>query len=180
MVFKKTFILALILLILGAYFYFFEIKEAKKKAAEAEKANKVFVFNPQEVEELRLVRFGATVICRHQNDDDSWTIKETMGNKEGIEALLTSLSGAKLMRIVEENPENLKIFGLEPPKVEMAVRLKDGSSLPVLFLGNNNLDASGIYGKLSNSPRVFIVDGTIRRGLMQELYPPTEEKGDKE
>ena len=180
MVFKKTFILALVLLLLGAYFYFFEVKENIKKIAQAEKAKKVFVFAPQEVDKLKITKAGESVVC-HRQDDNTWTIKEPLeanGDKESIEILLTSLLNAEIMRVVDENCANLKDFGLDHPKIEVGIRLKGGSSLPTLFLGNNNIDASGIYGKLSNSSRVFIVDGMIRRGLVQGLYLPEEENED--
>src|SRR5688572_13749559 len=112
--------LLVIALALGGYLYFVESK--RTPGDDAEKRDKVFTVEADAIEEVAI----------KSETGDRTTLKKTGSawqvtapaqapvDAAEISGITTNLSTLEVQRLVEENPADLKMFGLAEPRVEVA------------------------------------------------------------
>jgi hypothetical protein len=98
-----------------------------------------------------------------------WSIAapvETRGDHAAIDALLTSLSSARMQATIAEAPEDLAAYGLDAPTLT-ATTLTDGAAATLLF---GIADDSGtVYAKDMSRPVIFTVPASLVDGLVPAL-----------
>lgn len=169
---KTLSLMFLILLLLGSYFYFYEIKRkgASEKAEEA--AKKVFSLTKEDIIELKLKRGDKTIVCR--KGDGNWRLEKPVqapADSATIEVVLNNLLGLSRERAVEGNPADLAPYGLKEPDIEIA--LKSNKTKVVeqnLYLGDKNPTGSFLYVRQGNKPEVFLVPSNLEADLSKEVY----------
>jgi hypothetical protein len=155
---KKTLILVVILILVGVYFF-----ELRWQKAE-HKVEKVFAFNPQEVDEIRLAKGKRTVTLKRQGKE--WAV---LGSIEGglpkflrdekiIHNLLSVFSyGIIDVIVIGEKPTNLADYGLDLPELVFSITTKGDPSFKTLLIGNNHPTNNSCYAKVKNVPRVLLL-----------------------
>ena len=98
-----------------------------------------------------------------------------------ISGIATNLSTLEVQRLVEENPADLKMFGLAEPRIEVA--FKSGGQEQRLLIGNKTPTGSDLYAKTAAQPKVFLIatflDATFNRSSF-DLRDKTALKFDRE
>jgi Domain of unknown function (DUF4340) len=112
-------------------------------------------FKPEEITEVALERNGKAVIARRQNGH--WTHTTPPGVIADFVETLTGLG--ELMRL-DENPTELRDYGLDPPQGEIELRRRSGEPL-VLLLGEHNPSATGAYVRIGRAGRVVLAGSLI-------------------
>ena len=156
MSFKRTLIFAIILVLLAGFLYKLKWQE------RGQKVERIFLFNPQEVEEIRLVRRGQTIILEKQGKE--WKVMssiktgvaKTLHDERMIHKLL-SVFDYGILDVIHENPENLSDFGLDRPEFEFGIRMKGDPSFKTLLIGSDNPTQSSCYAKVETLPRVLLL-----------------------
>jgi hypothetical protein len=169
--FKKLIIPAIIFLLLGIYFYFYEVKEGQKRKIAKEKEKKVFVFMPQNTEELQFKTKGETILITKEKGQ--WKVKKPIvanSDNESIEETLMILKNVEFERIIDEYPDNLKKYGLNLPSLEITIKEKDSPQSKRVILGNKNPTGTYVYLKKENSPSIMLLDTRIKDILDNDLY----------
>ena len=164
---RKTAFLALILVVLGSYFYFYEYDVPEKKVEEFKK---VFSFAPEEVYELRIKVEDRTTIFTKEGD--KWNInqpQEAEGDNKKIFDMLTDISQTVDIQTIAENPADLSEYGLEKPEVECTIKITNNPSPITLLIGDKNPPASSFYATFKDSPRVFLVGTALMWVLDREV-----------
>src|SRR5262245_56900518 len=118
---RSTIALIVVLIGLGAYIYFVTWKQPEG-ADTATKQDKVFdKLEADKIEELKIKSDkGDTTTVRKESG--AWQITQPAATKadeselNGITSALTQLS---VVRVIDENPTNLKDYGLEQPRIEV-------------------------------------------------------------
>jgi hypothetical protein len=173
--FRKTFLLLLTLIVLGGYYYLFEMKfreekEKGGKATKAEELRKVFPFAEKDFIDIRIVRDKEEI--HYQRNSEGWQMVRPLliqGDGSSLEGLLESLKDLSEVESVIDRPSNVSEFGLDKPSLTIEVKTK-GSVLPkTLFLGNDTPTRITIYAKTSDSSRVFMVGSLIRWEVNKEF-----------
>lgn len=190
MIFQKstTWLLA-VLIALGCYFYFFEIKNDSEKKEQGrniimeamsmlstEEINKknekkredkdlkrVFSFNEDEVVGIKLIKENQIVFA--QKEGKEWKIVgsvEKIENKNIISSFVSTLTKLVEVRIIDENPSDLEEYGLKIPHFEVLMEIKDYPSPITLLLGKNNPNTTCVYAKTKDSPQVILVGSLIK------------------
>ncbi|MFH1624096.1 MAG: DUF4340 domain-containing protein [Pseudomonadota bacterium] len=168
---RKLSILAIIFILLGAYFYFYEVRAGREKKEAEEKAKKVIAFKPEDVEELRLTVEGKTTLFRKEKDE--WLIKEPFhakGDSDSIGMALASLERAAIERTVDDKASSLTDYGLDKPSMEITVKEKDNPPLETILLGGKNPTEYYVYVKRENSPAVMLTHSGLKDQLNKEIY----------
>ena len=168
---KKLVIPALILLLLGIYFYIYEVKEGQKRKLAKEEKKKVFLFTPQNIEELRFKTKGETI--RITKEKGKWAIKEPIvgdGDNESIEEILMILKNVEFERIIDEDADTLNKYGLHSPSLEIIIKEKGSPQGKRVILGDKNLTGTYVYLKKEDSPLIMLLDTRIKDILDNDLY----------
>jgi hypothetical protein len=156
--FKATLLLALVFIGLGLYLYLVEFPKQEKQEAEAEKAGRVFSFNPKEVSGLIVQYPNLDAISLAKGGDGKWRMTrplETPANRAVINKIIGLTGGLEFERVVAEGPSDLRGFGLDPPQISVSLKFPDNEER--LLIGDDAPASSAYYIKKPLEARVLLM-----------------------
>lgn len=162
----KSFALLLaVALGLGAYLYFVESK--KTPGDEAPKKDKVFAVEADKIDEIT-IKAEAGDRTTLKKSGAKWQVVQpeaTEPDAAAVSGLASNLSSVEIQRVIDENPGNLKDFGLADPRVQ--VTFKAGGKEQTLQIGSKTPSGTDLYAKLGDQKKVFLIssflDSTFNR-----------------
>ena len=154
----STLILVVVLAGLGGYIYFVDSKKPDSSATPEGETPKTKVFNvdTDKIDELKVTTGGETSLLK--KDKDGWKmVQPAASDADPAEAInvAQSLTNIERSRIVDENPADLKEYGLAAPAI--TVEFKSSNSSGSLLLGDKTPSSSDIYAKTGADKKVFLV-----------------------
>jgi hypothetical protein len=158
-------ILVLILIPLGWYAYY---DSTKGPIDDSPKRDKVFVVEADKIDELEIKsESGDRTTLRRKGSD--WEIVQPVTappDQAAVSGITSNLASVEIQRLIDENPTDLKEFGLAEPRVEVAFR--SNSQQRRLQLGQKTPSGTDVYAKLADDKKVFLIssylDSTFNRG----------------
>jgi len=157
-------ILLIIAIPLGWYAYY----DSKKGAVDnTPKKDKVFTVEADKIDELDVKsESGDRTTLRKKGTE--WEIVQPVTaapDASAVSGITSNLSSVEIQRVIDENAPDLKEFGLDSPRVEVA--FKANGQQHRLQLGQKTPAGSDVYAKLPDSKRVFLIpsylDSTFNR-----------------
>jgi hypothetical protein len=153
---KSTFLLLGVLAGLVGYIYFVDSKK-DTNADTREKALPTVAADAIEEIEIKAEDGERTSL---RKTDGQWKITEPVSadaDASELSSITNSLADISIERVVEENPADLQRFGLDPPRIEVSFRAKDGKEPQRLLVGDKTPTGSEVYARTPDKPRVFIL-----------------------
>src|SRR5262245_30113976 len=151
---RSFLVLLVVAAALSGYLYY----DSKRPADEGTKQEKVFADLQSDKIDQVTVKAAAGDRTTVQKQGRGWQITQPAavaadsGETSGITSNLASM---EVQRVVDEKPTDLKQYGLEPPRIEVA--FKSGGTERTVLLGAKSPTGSDLYAKLPDKPRVFLV-----------------------
>ncbi|MFQ5716441.1 MAG: DUF4340 domain-containing protein, partial [Nitrospinales bacterium] len=163
MKFKETIWLSALLLAVVLYYFLVDIPFLKNKEDEKERAEKILLFETKDVDEISIESPLQTKVLKRQASDTWELVKplETKADNDTAQALLSSLHDARFTKLVEENPENLAVYGLDTPSLKIVLKLKDEEKS--VLLGDASPVGSSIYLKRGGESKVLLAPASRTR-----------------
>jgi hypothetical protein len=163
----NTIALAVVLVVLGAYVYFFELsKDAKGKS------DKLFNLKSEDVAGIALA-YPRQEIQLQRDASGRWKITQPLqapADDAAVAGIVAALSAAEIKRTLETKPgaEDLKNFGLSPPAAKVSVTLKNGLTLPTLNVGAKTPLGDSAYVQRGAEPAVYLTGAALAFALEKE------------
>lgn len=152
---RSTIALLVVLVGLGAYIYFVGSKSEDSSGTQ----ERVF---PQlasdDIEELT-IKNDSGQVTTIRKDDGKWMMTaptSTRASDMEASSITSALSGLEVTRVVDENPADVKEYGLDAPQVEVAYKAKGGKA-GKLYIGNKTTTGGSIYARKDDGKRVVLV-----------------------
>lgn len=168
---KKTLLWALALLVLGAFYYYYEIK-GEPKRQEAQKQRELLLsVRAEEVTGLTIQR-GDEVIAATLREGH-WQLTSPLqvaGDDKKYQELVRYLADLRQTRLIEENPASIEPFGLTKPGLEVTVQLKEPQKPQTLRLGSRNPTSSSYYAQVAGQNAVYLVASGAKDTLDASLH----------
>lgn len=167
---KKTAIFALVMVALGAFYYFYVHKEEQRKIKREEAARKLWLASVDEVEELAITRDGKQF--RLKIEGGKYQIISPINAKaddNAVKALMSLLLKAEKERRLSDASAELATYGLEQPKLEVGIKAKGKGESWVAF-GNPNVDGEYVFAKQRDKNEVFLVSVMVKRVADRSLF----------
>jgi len=166
---KNVFIMLGLFVLLLAYFLIFE---ANRKPEEKSK-NYIFHFIQANVNQFEITT--AKKVIAVERLANKWRItkpRELDASKMDVDAFLSDVKSLYIQKVIGKNLPNLEEYGLSAPKIVLKLWLGSGNKKEMLTLkvGNQNLDKSGYYAKLENSPEVLLLENFTESILDKDLF----------
>lgn len=139
----------------GAYLYFVEAK--RDPLDTGEKRDKVFAVEADKIEEIT-IKSESGDRTTLKKEGDGWQIAAPAGataDPTETSGISTNLSTLEQQRVVDENPKELKDFGLAEPRIE--VTFKEGGKEQTLQIGSKTPTGNDLYAKIADQPKVFLI-----------------------
>jgi hypothetical protein len=158
---KSTILLLVVLGGLGGYIYFVESK--RDPAAESANAKAFTDLVADNIEEIEIRNAsGETAHVQRVGTDWQLVAPDKADADDGVVGTVTSnLSTLEVQRIVDENPTDLKQFGLNPPRIDVAFRVKDQKEFQRLLVGEKTPTGGDFFAKRPNDNRVFLISSFL-------------------
>jgi hypothetical protein len=172
---QTTAVLAVLLVALGAFYYVYEIRLAPDREKAESAKGRLWKVETADVTTMQLRRPDGVVQVTREGD--GWQLVEPVkarGDRGPIDEALTAIATARVDREVASAPANLADFGLDTPKAEVILTLKDGKTLE-LQLGEKNPTGVWVYAREKDRPAVFLVS----EGLIRDATRPAADFRDK-
>ena len=161
--------LAVILLVLGAFYYIYEIRLGPEREKVESRKGQMFSAEAGNVTDVEVKR-GSEVL-KFQRDGEGWRMLapvQTRGDRGAIDELVTSVLTAKIDREIAASPASLAEFGLDAPQAEVTLVLKDGRRLGVQ-LGAKNPTGVWVYGREEGKGAVVALPDSVLRDASRPL-----------
>lgn len=154
---KSTIALFVVLVGLGAYIYFVT---SKKSQDAGPKNEKVFAaVEADKVEELK-VKSASGDVTSLKKISDKWQVTAPMSvpaSEAEIIGITSALGQMEVVRVVDENPTDLKEYGLETPRIEVDFKSGEGKPAGRVVFGDKTATGGNLYAKRNDEKRVFLV-----------------------
>ncbi len=172
---QTTAALAVILALLGAFYYVYEIRLGPGREQAQARKGRVWAAEPADVQEVTIRRPDGTV--RVKRDGDRWRLLEPVTSRADgatMNDALTTIVTARIDREIASQPGSLAEFGLDRPAAEVTLTLKDGQALG-LQLGARNPTGTWVYARERDKPAVFL----LPEGVLRDATRPVADFRDK-
>ena len=176
MSFRNTIALIIVLLIAGGGYYLYDFY---KPVPTTTTPPWFYLVDFDKIREIQINTNGRVTDIVYKDDGQGnygWEWRDArpdeidQGRVNGIRVLL---SGPKSHRLVTEQAEDLKEYGLDKPQVQARVGLEDGMQVEI-EIGDRSPDGQNYYVKGKDSDAVFMVDFTWGDELARFVaQPPT-------
>ena len=151
-------ILLLILIPLGWYAYY---DSTKGPIDDSPKRDKVFAVEADTIDELEITsESGDRTTLRRKGSE--WEIVQPATappDQAAVSGITSNLASVEIQRDIDENPADLKEFGLAEPRVEVA--FKSNGQQRRLQLGQKTPSGTDLYAKLADGKKVFLVSSYL-------------------
>jgi hypothetical protein len=153
-----TALMALILATLGLYLYLVEFPAQQTQERKDSAKKKVVTFEEQQITSV-IFKADREELVFERNEDKGWSlikpIRAEADNRE-IQSLIRALVLGSVHRVVEQNPTELKPFGLDKPVT--VVTIKTGSTEETLSIGDTGPLSSTLYVLRSSDHSLLLTD----------------------
>jgi len=154
-----------ILVALGAYVYFAEIKGKQAKQQAEEKASRIVKLEKGDIDEIDLQsKEHGKIQLKKLND--IWLLDQPVKSKAdqaAVVTLLTSAVEAQPEKVLAEKDVKWTEYGLDNPGLLVTLRTKD-KDVSILF-GESNPVKTSYYLRTEGDPRLFLVADTLKNSL---------------
>jgi uncharacterized protein DUF4340 len=159
------FLILLIIAIPLAWYAYYD--STKGPTNDSPKRDKVFTVEADKIDELEIKsESGDRTSVRKKGSD--WEIVQPVSaptDQAAVSGITSNLSSVEIQRVIDDNPPDLKEYGLAEPRVEVA--FKANGQQHRLQLGQKTPAGTDVYAKLPDSKRVFLIpsylDSTFNR-----------------
>lgn len=155
---RSTIALLVVLIGLGAYIYFVTWKQPAQDAGS--KQEKVFAsVQSDQIEELT-VKAESGDVTTLRKTSGAWTVvapTATTASETDASSLTSALTALEIERVVDENPTDVKDYGLETPRIEIDFKASGGKASGRLLVGAKTPTGASMYARRNDEKRVFLV-----------------------
>lgn len=155
---RSTLLLFLVLLALGAYIYFKEWRSASLVEVRASRP-KVLTVAPEAIEEIT-VRSASGDTTTLTRAGEAWRITAPVAvetDDTAASAITRDLGNLEIRHVLDENPSDLKAYGLDPPRVEVIVKTSGDAQPKHLLIGDKTPGGENLYTKLASENRIVLI-----------------------
>ena len=152
---KSTLALLLVLVGLGAYIYFY----GDKTSSDAD-VQKLFPGVVSDNIETLTVKNDAGETTSLKKQDGKWTMTapfQTRASDMDASGIANALAGLDVTRVVEENPTDVKDYGLDTPSIEIAFTSNEGKPSGKLLIGSKTATGGSLYARKDGETRVVLI-----------------------
>lgn len=139
---------------LGGYLFY----ESLHPVPEGSKQEKVFPDAKSDKIDQITVKSDKGETTTAAKQGDRWQQTQPAGaaaDEAEISGITSNLASIEVQRVVEEQPADVKQFGLDPARIQVSFR-QDGKERSLL-IGQKTPTGSDLYARQSDKPRVFLV-----------------------
>ena len=155
---RSTIALFVVLAALGAYIYFVTWKKGPDDTGK--KQEKVFAsLQSDKIDSVKITSDKGEKTTLGKTDG-AWQITEPVAAKadeSAVTGITGNLSSVEVVRVVDENPANLKDYGLAEPRIDVAFKAAGDKDYRHLLVGDKSPTGADLFAKRGDDKKVFLI-----------------------
>src|SRR5450631_4192736 len=160
---KSTLFIVLAAILIGAAAYYFDWKRGEKEAAKKTEDTTKLVFDtqPDDIQSLT-ISYPAdpkSQSVTFEKRDGGWQIiqpLQTGSDASAVDGIVQGLASARIEQTEPGAPDRLKVYGLDPPAVELTFQSKNGAKHSVQ-LGKKDFSGTSVYSVVDHGKDVALI-----------------------
>lgn len=157
---KSTIALVVVLAGLGAYIYFVTWKQDATAGESSSKQEKVFAgLETDKIEEVKVKsEKGDTTSLKKANG--TWQVTAPIAataDQSEASGIASSLGQISIVRVIDENPTDLKEYGLATPRIEINFKGAGDKDFRKLSVGDKSPTGADLFAKRNDEKKVFLI-----------------------
>ena len=155
---RSFIVLLVVAAALGGFLYY----DSKREPGDGKKQEKVFPGLASDKIERVVVKSEAGEQTTIEKQGAAWQLTQPAAvpaDEAELSGITSNLASLEVQRVVDEQPADLKEYGLNPPRVE--VTFKFAGKDQTLLIGQKTPTGADIYAKVPDKPRVFLVSSFL-------------------
>jgi hypothetical protein len=164
---KSTLFIVLAAILIGAAAYYFDWKRGEKEAAKKtdDTTKLAFDIQPDDVQSLT-ISYPADPKSQpvtFEKRDGTWQITQplqTGADGPAIDGIVQGLASARIEQTEPGAPDRLKVYGLDPPAVELTFQLKNAVKHSVQ-LGKKDFSGTSAYSIVDRGKDVAVIPESL-------------------
>jgi hypothetical protein len=155
---RSFLVLLVIAAALGGFLYY----DTKREPAGDKKQEKVYPGVTADKIERVTVKSAAGDQTTVEKQGTAWQVTQPApagADEAELSGITSNLASLEVQRVIDEQPADLKEYGLDPPRIE--VGFKFAGKDQKLLLGQKTPTGSDLYAKTPDKARVFLVSSYI-------------------
>ncbi len=168
---RRTLILAILLVLLSGL-YFWDRQQVQKEKAREEEEKKIFPWSVEQLTQAVVQRpQGKLLLTR--GDGEQWLIQEPVqakGEKESVRGFLESILKVRRDRKIADDAADLEPFGLVRPEYVITLQGKEPDGERIVHLGAKNPTEVYYYARVEGEKGVFLVSDMMRREADKKVF----------
>jgi hypothetical protein len=143
---------------LGGFLYY----DSKREPADDKKQEKVYPGLTADKIERVAVKSAAGEETSVERQGTAWQVTQpaaTAADEAELSGITTNLASLEVQSLIDEQPADLKQYGLDPARIEVTFTFAGKEQK--LLLGKKTPTGSDLYARTPDKPRVFLVSAYI-------------------
>lgn len=180
---RSMIVLFLVLVALGGYVYYSEIKGHEAREEAERKKDRVFDFKEEDVEKIEVKTLAddlvPVVVERGGPDKKDWKIVsplQTEADRGAVDGFVSSILYLTTQRVVDEHPKDLGTYGLKDPLHHISLWLKGKKEPLVLAVGDKSTIGNSSYAVRKDVGKILILDTSYENSLTKGLFDLRDKK----
>lgn len=164
---RSFLVLLVVAAALGGYLYY----DAKREPGDGTKLEKVFAGLAADKIERVTVKSATGDQTTVEKQGAAWQVTQpsaSAADEAELSGITSNLASLEVQRVVDEQPSDLKEYGLDPAKIE--VTFKFAGKDQRLLLGQKTPTGTDLYAKLPDRPRVFLVSSYLETTFSKSTF----------
>ena len=161
----------IVLLVVAVALGIFVYRDYQRPAGDdGPKKDKVFTVASEKIEEIA-IKSDSGEQTRLQKSGTGWQIVAPVAAQPDtaeVSGLTTNLATLEVQRVVDENPADLKEYGLAQPRIEVSFKA-DGQQ-QTLLIGQKTPPGSDLYAKRGNDNKVFLIPAHLESTFNKKSF----------
>lgn len=167
---KGLLILLSMLIIVGVFFYFYEIRGSKIREEKEEAKKQLYNFAPEEITKLELINPNEKIILIKEKN--TWSIKEpiiTAAEQDTVESFINNIKNMKIDKELNVLNDKLEEFGLKPAKANIKL-YKQNQIIADITPGNKTPSLSNLYLFEASQNKIILSAISLEDDLKFDLF----------
>lgn len=157
-------LVVIVALLVGAYFLVRSVKTGDETPDQPEQYDRLTDYLTESVESVTLINEDGTFVIVKKDQD--WVLSSPTDLRYDstiLSSIVINASSIVADKLVEENPADLAIYGLDKP-AKAIVKTTDGQET-VIEVGSLTPTKGGNYAKLAGSSKVYVISNFVGEKL---------------
>jgi hypothetical protein len=167
---RSTIALVVVLAGLGAYIYFVTWK---KGAEPLSKQDKVFAgVQTDKIDELKVTSDKGDVTTLKKDNGNWQLVAPVTARADEAEAsgIANAVGQVEIVRVIDENPSDLKGYGLDMPRVEVDFKGAGDKDYRRLLIGEKSPTGADLFARRNDEKKVFLIPASQETTLNRSTF----------